>query len=114
VGCESDSYDSASDWWEPGDDLAHLKVPTVTNKFSLVGYQDILYTNRGMVGFESPLVSPQKIWIVNFLSSFQPNALFYQELMGGNREFDARDQQNGPLSTPVIPVANACNAVSNV
>jgi len=103
-----------SDWWELGDDLAHLQVSAVANKVSLVGYQDISYTNCGMMGLESPLVSPQKIGIANILSSFQPNALFYQELMGRNCESGAHDQQNGPLPTAVIPVANACNAVSKV
>jgi len=97
-----------------GDNLAHLKVSTVTNKFSLVGYQDIFDANCGMMGLESPLVSPQKIGIVNIFSSFQPNALFYQELMGKNCELGGGNRKNGLSSTAVIPVANACNAVSKV
>jgi len=86
---------TVSDWLGRGGDVSNLKVSAIADKFSLVRYQDILYTNRGMMGPESPLVSPQKIRFVNILSGFQSNAFFYQGLMGRICEFGIHGQQNG-------------------
>lgn len=75
-----------------GDGVSYLKVLTIADKVSLVRYQGILHTNRGVMRLESPLVPPQEIGIVDILSSFQPNTLFYQKLMGRNRESSAQDR----------------------
>jgi hypothetical protein len=92
----------------------YLEVSTITDKLSLVRHQYILYMNRGMMWLKSPLVSPQEIGIFDILLGFQPNAFFYQDLVGRNSESNERDQPNRSSPTSVIPVANACSAVSRV
>ena len=114
MGCESTTYNTASDWGKRSDGVSYLKVSAIAHKVSLTGYQDIPDTNRRMVWLESPFVSPQEIRIVDIIFGFQPNAFFDQELMGRNHKFSAQDRRNGPLSTAVIPAANACNAVRKV
>ena len=69
----------------------YLEVSTITDKFSLVRHQDILYMNRGMMWLESPLVSPQEIRIFDVFLGFQPNTFFCQDLVGRNCESNERD-----------------------
>ena len=93
--------------------LFYLEVSTIVDKVPLVGYQDILYTNRGMMRLESPFISSQEIWVVDILFSSQPDAFFYKDLMGETVSTAYAINRTGG-STTVIPVANACNAVSMV
>lgn len=69
-GCGSNACDKASDQRKRGDGALYLDVSAIADKVLLVRYQDVLYTDCGMMRLESPLVSPQEVRIVDILFGF--------------------------------------------